>query len=486
MNGPASRGVVLAVDQGSSSTRCVAYDDRMRVVGTAVSPVATSRPGPGMVEHDPVALLDGVLAVLDEARAGSEVAAVGIANQTETFVVWDAETGDAVSPLISWQDQRAEQEARARDGHADGVTALTGLPLDPTFSAPKLAWLFERDAGLLRRAEQGELLVGDVACWLAWKLSGGAAHVTEPSNASRSLLLDLDALHWDAWLCDLFGVTGTMLPEVRRSDAPGVGTSGAVAGFEAPIAAMLGDQQAALYGQGCTRPRMAALTLGTGAFLWLNVGPERPDPPGGVLATAAWDTARGRAYALEAFGANAGNALSLLRQLGLLSGPPSPMPDWSRRRPVLVPAPAGLGTPRWHGADRITLLGAASTTTAGDLHGAAVAGIAHQIVDALEAQHAATAMDVIRVGGGLAADASLLQAVADLAGLELEVSSLLEASAHGIAVLAAEAAGVVAEAAAAPAVARTVAPRLDADGRERERDRWRRAVDVHVGERAAV
>jgi glycerol kinase len=433
-----------------------------------------------MVEHAPVELFEGVLRVLDEARGGRDVAAIGIATQTETFLLWDADTGDAVTPLVSWQDQRAEHEARARDAHAGRVAAVTGLALDPTFSAPKLAWLFERDPALLRRAQDGELLFGDVACWLAWKLSGGTAHVTEPSNASRSLLLDLDTLRWDGWLCELFGVPAAVLPEVRRSDGPGAATSGAVVGFEAPVAAMLGDQQAALYGQGCTEPRMAALTLGTGAFLWLNAGARRPQPPAGVLATAAWDTARGRAYALEAFGANAGNALSLLREVGLLSGPPSPMPDWDRPRPVLVPAPAGLGTPHWHGADRITMVGAGSTTTRDDLEAAALAGIAHQIVDALEAQDAAASMDAIRVGGGLAADEALLQAVADLSGLALEVSTVLEATAHGIAALAAGGES------AAPEIARTVVPALATSQREQERDRWRRAVDLHVSEAAAL
>ncbi len=482
-------GVLIAIDQGSSSSRCVVCGPDLEPLSSAAAPVRTVRAGPGMAEHDPDEVLDGVLRALGEAHSQAgvpSVAAVGIATQTETFVLWDAETGRPVTPLISWQDQRAEDQARARDAHAGEVTARTGLPLDPTFSAPKLAWLFEHDPALLRRAHAGELRFGDVACWLAFRLAGGGGHVTEPSNACRTLLLDLDTLAWDARLCDLFGVPEAMLPEIRRSDAPGLATSGAVAGFQAPIGAMLGDQQAALFGQGCTEPRMAALTLGTGAFLWLNAGPRRPSPPPGVLATAAWDTARGRAYALEAFGANAGNALRLLGDLGILEGPPWPMPDWGSPRPVVVPAPAGLGTPRWHGADRITLLGAGSTTTRRAIAEAALAGIAHQIADALEAQDAAETVDVIRVGGGLAADDALLQAVADLSGLELQVSAVAEATARGIAAMAAEAVGLRARGDDAPAVARTVAPRLDPAGRERERERWRRAVDVHVSDGAGA
>ncbi len=334
--------VILAVDQGSSSTRCIAYDTRLEPVAAAVRPVATARPGPGMVEHDPEQLLAGARAVVEAAdAAGGGVAGIGVANQTETFVLWERASGTAVSPVISWQDQRAEELCRslAADPAASRVAAVTGLALDPTFSAPKLAWLFGRDPALLARAQSGELAFGDVACWLAWHLSGGAGHVSEPSNACRSLLLDVESMQWDAGLLDLFGVPAAILPVVRDSDGSGLGTSAQGMGFEAPIAAMLGDQPAALYGQGCTAPRMAALTLGTGAFVWLNAGAERPDPPEGVLATVAWQTAReGCTYALEAFCANAGNALGVLRGSGLVAADwPSRAPEWGRPHPVVVP-----------------------------------------------------------------------------------------------------------------------------------------------------
>ncbi|HVI35911.1 MAG TPA: FGGY family carbohydrate kinase, partial [Gaiellales bacterium] len=307
---------ILALDQGSSSTRCVAYDRGMRVIGSATRPVTTSRPAPGMVEHDPADLLDGALAAVGEAATplSGRIAALGIADQTESFVIWERETGRAVSPVVSWQDTRAADVCRTLSGQAGAaaVPDITGLALEPTFSAPKLRWLFDRDPALQRRAEAGELLFGDVACWLAWHLSGGALHVTEPSNACRTMLLGLDSLAWDERMLDLFGIPAQLLPTLRPSDAPGMETSAGVTGFEAPISAMLGDQPAALFGQGCMRPGMAALTLGTGAFLWLNAGPDRPEPPEGVLATVAWDRSdRGRAYALEAFCANAGNALGV-------------------------------------------------------------------------------------------------------------------------------------------------------------------------------
>jgi glycerol kinase len=478
--------VILALDQGSSSTRCVAYDHGLQQLGSAVRRVSTHRPSPGFVEHDPDELFAGALEAIAEAVAGvgGAVSAIGIANQMETFVLWERGTGQAVSPVVSWQDQRAAELCAAIGGRPEAadIPTTTGLLLDPTFSAPKLAWLFAADAALRARAEQGDLLFGDIASWLAWHLCGGEAHVTEPSNACRSLLVDLENLRWDVGLLDLFGVPAALLPEIRPSDDPGVHTSAAVVGFEAPLAAMLGDQPAALFGQGCTSPRMAALTLGTGAFVWLNVGSKPPVPPVGVLATAAWERrASGRTYALEAFCANAGNALGMLPALGFTTpGGASPVPDWSRPHPVIVPAPAGLGTPRWHGADRITVLGASSTTTAADLAAAGVAGVAHQIADALEAVDARSSADVLRVGGGLSAHEGLLQAVADLAGLTLEVAVDLEATARGIATLAADAVGLLDGDVASPAIARRVVPRLDEAGRVRERSRWEDALEVHV------
>jgi glycerol kinase len=482
----AAPSVTLALDQGSSSTRCIAYDARLRPVATAVSAVETARPGPGMVEHDPDALLAGAVAAIAEARAGcgGEVAAVGIADQTETFVLWERDSGRAVTPVVSWQDQRAEELCRAlaSEPAAERIAAVTGLALDPTFSAPKLAWLFGRDPSLLARAETGELAFGDVACWLAWHLSGGAGHVSEPSNACRSLLLDIGSTAWDEGLLDLFGVPAALLPQVRDSDGSGLVTSADAAGFEAPVAAMLGDQQSALYGQGCTAPRMAALTLGTGAFVWMNAGGARPEPPDGVLATVAWQTGReGRTYALEAFGANAGNALGVLRASGLVDANwRTRAPDWRLPHPIVVPAPAGLGTPHWHGADRITVVGATSATTADDLAAAWAAGVAHQVADALAAQEAAGGIDVLRVGGGLAADRALLQAIADLSGRVLEVAADLEATARGIAALAVASAGVLDAGAVGHAVAHRVEPALDAGGRERERARWREALEVHM------
>lgn len=476
--------VILALDQGSSSTRCVAYDGGLRELGSAARSLATSRPAAGFVEHDPEELLRGALETISEVerQLRGTVVALGIASQTESFVVWERETGRAVSPVVSWQDQRAGAlcaEIAKRPGAAR-IQASTGLPLEATFSAPKLAWLFERDPLLHARAGSGELLFGDVASWLAWHLSAGEGHVTEPSNACRSLLLDLDRLRWDEGLLELFGVPESMLPEVRPSDDPAVSVRAGVAGFEAPIAALLGDQPAALYGHGCTSPGQSALTLGTGAFVWLNAGPTRPPAPPGVLATVAWSRrASGSTYALEAFSANAGNALDVLGGIGFRTAE-GPI-DWTRALPVVIPAPAGLGTPHWAGGDRISVLQATSTTTAEDLAAAAVAGVAHQIVDALEALGAEALARPPRVGGGLSAHEGLVQSVADLSGRTLEIAADPEATARGVAALAGDAVGTLDDDAGAPSVARRVEPRLDDIGRERERARWSEALAAHLG-----
>ncbi len=448
--------------------------------------MATLRPSPGVVEHDPDALLSGAIDAIREVVGGLDgnVACIGIANQMESFVLWERESGRPASPVVSWQDRRASDLCAALGASPEGAAlpAITGLALDTTFSAPKLAWLFAADESLRARAETGELLFGDIACWLTWHLSGGEAHVTEPSNACRSLVVDLGTLRWDSGLLELFDVPAALLPEIRPSDDPGARTSSALLGFQAPVAAILGDQPAALYGQGCTSPRMAVLTLGTGAFLWLNVGSRRPEPPPGVLATAAWDLrAAGPTYAFEAFCSNAGNALGMLPALGFADPDSGRAPDWSLPHPVVVPAPAGLGTPHWHAVDRISVLGASSTTTAADLALAGVAGVAHQIVDAMESVDARGSADVLRVGGGLSAHEGLVQAVADLSGLELEVSSEPEATARGAAALAATAVGALDDDVAPPPIARRVTPhRLDEQGRALERSRWTDALEVHM------
>ncbi len=337
-------GVILAVDQGSSSSRCVVLGDGLRPVATASRPLASDFPGPGRVEHDPLEIIGGVRAAVAEAlgRAGADwpdVAGIGLAAQTETFVVWEASTGRPVYPAISWRDTRASDRCdklRAA-GHEAAVRSSTGLPLEPAFSAAKLAWLLDELPGARRAATSGELLFGDVGCWLTWHLSGGAVHVTDPSMASRTMLFNLAAGGWDPAMLDLFGVPAAMLPAVAPTAGRLAVTSAAACGGLATIGAIVGDQQAALFGQRCWQPGMTKLTLGTGAFLWCNAGTAPPvSAPAGVVSTCAWQIGDVVTYALEGFVPNAGAVTTWLRQLGVLGAD-----EWPLIRDDALPGRAG-------------------------------------------------------------------------------------------------------------------------------------------------
>ena len=347
-------GVILAVDQGSSSSRAVVLDSALTPLAAASRPVASRFPAPGRVEHDAGEIADGVLACISEAlaRAGTgwpDVAGIGLAAQTETFVVWDAGTGKPVYPAISWRDTRASDacaELRAA-GHEARVRSRTGLPLEPAFSASKLRWLLDELPGARRAAASGSLLFGDIGCWLTWQLSGGAAHVTDPSMASRTMLFDLAAGTWDQAMLDLFAIPGQMLPAVAATASRLAVTDAAVCGGRATISAIVGDQQAALFGQRCWTEGLAKLTLGTGAFLWCNSGQAPPaSVPAGVVSTCAWQVGDAMTYALEGFVPNAGAVTTWLRRLGVLGAG-----EWPRIRPGALAAWAGDGAgPAGHGA----------------------------------------------------------------------------------------------------------------------------------------
>ncbi len=275
--------VVLAVDQGSSSTRCVAFDARLEPVATASRPLATSFPAPGRVEHDADEIAEGVLRclheVLDQAGADwTDVAGIGLTAQTETFVIWDARTGQPAFPAISWRDTRTAGwcEKLREAGHEAEVRSATGLPLEAAFTAPKLRWLLDEVQGARAAAERGDLLAGDVCCWLTWRLTGGAVHVTDPSMASRTMLFNLAAGTWDAAMLGLFGIPAQMLPAVAPTAGQIAVTDASVCGGRATIGASVGDQQASLFGHRCLLAGQAKLTMGTGAFLWCNAGTTAP------------------------------------------------------------------------------------------------------------------------------------------------------------------------------------------------------------------
>jgi len=508
--------LILAVDQGSSSSRCVAFDGDLAPVAVADRPLASAFPALGRVEHDPEEIADGVLASIREALetaggAWSDVAALGIAAQTETFVVWDATTGRPVYPAISWRDTRAADACdKLKDSGHEAVRLRTGLPPEPAFSATKLRWLLDEVPGAGRAAARGDLLFGDVACWLTWRLSGGAAFVTDPSMASRTMLFNLADGSWDAAMLDLFDVPERMLPTVVPTAGQLAVTDPAVCGGRATIGAIAGDQQAALFGQRCWREGMAKLTLGTGAFLWCNAGDAPPAAaPEGVVATCAWRTGEATTYALEGFVPNAGAITDWLRRLGALGAGQWPRIragalDVGAERPWCVPALFGLGTPRWTPLATAEIGGLTADSTGEDIAEAALIGVAQQIADAIEAVGAGLPapgcrpgrttpgnpqLGVLRVDGGLGRNDSLLQAIADLSGLRLERTAGTEVTALGAAMLAALGTGHRDQAALAAApfrADRTVRPELDPDAARAARDSWHRVLDDVVRRRAGL
>jgi len=508
--------VILAVDQGSSSSRCFVlsaaepggHRDRrppaLTVLAAASTEIATALPRPGWVEHDPDEIISSVrrsiTAALSAAGASwADVCALGIAAQTETFIVWERGTGRPVYPAISWRDGRAADVCRrlSASGDAAAIRQRTGLPLQSTFSAPKLRWLLDDiDAGQ-RRADAGELLFGDVNCWLTWQLSGGTAHVAEPSMASRTMLFSLAELAWDPVLLDLFGIPAAMLPEVCPTAGRIAMTDAGIAGGVAPICATVGDQQAALFGQRCFDPGQAKLTLGTGAFLWCQAAGQLPArPPDGVVASCAWQIDGTACYGLEGFVPNAGSVMPWLRSLGVLrEGAWPSVADTALTRAAhagtsgvwCVPAVYGLGTPAWSGPAGADIIGLTATSTAADVGEAALLGIAHQVTDAIDAVGAALPepLTVIRVDGGMARNDSLLQAIADLCCAVLERPSFAEATALGAGALAGLGAAtwdlpaVVGLLSSAVGETAIVEPRLAASERASVRRSWR-----HIRDRA--
>ena len=492
------QSIVLAVDQGSSSSRCVALDRSLRPLALASRPVASSFPQPGWVEHDAGELLDSVLGAiagaLDQAGASwADIAGIGLAAQTETFVVWERGSGRPVYPAISWRDSRAAglcDELR-QAGHEAEVRERTGLPLQPAFSAAKLSWLLGSVPGARRRAAAGELLFGDVNSWLTWNLSGGV-HVTEPSMAARTMLFNLAASAWDPALLDLFGIPAPMLPPVTGTAGRLAVTDRRACGGRAVIGASIGDQQAALYGQRCWSEGMAKLTLGTGAFLWCHAGAAPPARvPEGVVASCAWRLDGRSAYALEGFVPNAGGVTTWLRQLGVLADGRWPvirdgaLRDAARngtaRGTWCVPALFGLGTPRWGSAPRADLTGLTAATTAADVAEAALLGVAHQVADAIDAvgQGIAGPLRAIRVDGGMSRNDSLLRAIADLTGAVLERPVADEVTALGAGALAGLGTGLWDLAALQGTSFETgavVAPTLPADDRAAARRAWQAAL----------
>ena len=496
---------LLALDQGTTSSRAILFDEAGAAVATAQREFEQHYPQPGWVEHDPADLWETQLAtavgVLDQAGAeGGDVAAIGIANQRETTLVWDRRTGEPVYNAIVWQDRRtAEFCAGLRGaGHESVVQAETGLVIDAYFSASKVRWVLDHVDGARAAAESGHLAFGTVDTWLIWKLTGGAAtsrgggvHATEPTNASRTSLYHLADGRWDDGLFELFGIPRSMAPEVRPSGASGAGF-GKVDGevcpplADVPIAAVLGDQQAALFGQRCTTPGMVKNTYGTGCFMLMHTGDTPRPSTHRLLTTAAAGSEDRRGFALEGSVFVGGavvqwlrDGLHLINDAAEIERLAASVPD--NGGVVLVPAFAGLGAPHWDPYARGSMMGLTRGTTAGHIARAALEGIAFQVADVLDVMRndAGTPITELRVDGGAAANGLLLQFQADLLRVPVVRPTTTETTAVGVAMLAGLAMGVWSESDldALWREDRRFEPTMDVGEAERLRGRWREALD---------
>ena len=469
--------MLLAIDQGTTGTTCLVVDEELVPRGRGYREVPQYFPRPGWVEHDPEELWDSVLGAATDALAdagieSTDLSAVGLANQRETTVVWDRRSGRPVHRAIVWQDRRTAE--RCRELPRDLIRDRTGLVPDPYFSATKLEWILsEQDAA--------GLAFGTVDAWLLWKLTGGEIHATDVSNASRTLLFNLETLEWDRELLELFGVPESVLPRIVPSS--GVVGEADVLGARVPIAGLAGDQQAALFGQACFRPGQAKATYGTGSFVLVNAGTETAAAPEGLVRTVAWRLGDSPAvYALEGSVFVTGAALQWLRDgLGILGAPAQ---SEALARSVesndgvyFVPALTGLGSPHWEPEARGLIAGLSRGTSRAHIVRAALEAIAYQTRDLLDAM--AFELDVLRADGGGAQNAFLMQFQADIAHLPVEVPSERETTALGAAALAGLATGTwssLDDLATAWRRDARYEPELDGSEAERLLGEWRLAV----------
>lgn len=472
---------LIGLDQGTTGTTVLVVDRELQVLGKATAGFTQHFPEPGWVEHNPEEIWASVLQALSEATAGldpARFAALGITNQRETTFAWDADTGEALGRAIVWQDRRTTDLCREMKPQEAEIRAATGLPLDPYFSASKLRWLRDRHPG--RR-----VAFGTADAWLLKRLTG--VHATEPGNASRTQLFDLRTGAWSKDLQARFGVVGTVLPEVRPS-AGDFGTVQGVPGLPEglPVRGIAGDQQAALFGQGCFQAGQAKLTYGTGSFVLFNTGSQAVPSGRGLLTTAAWRLGAETTFALEGGSFVAGALVQWLRDgLGLI-GSAAEVETLARSVPdsggvTVVPALAGLGAPHWRPEARGLIHGITRGTTSAHVARAALEGIAHAQADILEAMAAdlGTPLTELRVDGGAAANDLLLQLQADLLGIPLLRPTLLETTALGAAMLAGLGVGLFPDRAA---LARTYPldhrfePQVSRPEVREARTRWRATV----------
>ncbi len=480
---------ILALDQGTTSSRALLFDEEGAIRAVAQREFDQIFPQSGWVEHDPEQIVSSQIAVALEALAKAQarrndVVAIGIANQRETTIVWNRETGVPVHNAIVWQDRRTADfcEQLRSQGHAPLIQQSTGLLIDAYFAASKILWILENVSGARTLAEQGKLAFGTVDTWLLWRLTNGRIHATDVSNASRTMLFNIHSGEWDRELLNLFRIPPSMMPEVRPSN--GIFGEVTALGLEGiPIAGIAGDQQAALFGQHCTVPGLTKNTYGTGCFMLQNTGARAVDSENRLVTTIAWKIGDRTEYALEGSVFVGGAVVQWLRDgLGLIRKSEDvevlakSVPD--NGGVYFVPAFVGLGAPHWDSYARGSIFGLTRGTTAGHLARAAVESIAYQVADLFDAMRkdSGNAVQEIRVDGGAAANDSLMQFQADILGVPVVRPAITETTAFGAAHLAALAMGLWPRDLDRDATTRRFEPEMRASEARALRDRWQEAV----------
>lgn len=487
---------ILALDQGTTSSRAILFDRMGNAVLKAQYPLRQIYPKPGWVEHDPMEILSGELRAMAEVfeKSGlspTNIACIGITNQRETTVLWEKDTGKPVGNAICWQCRRTADicEGLERDGLGPYIQEKTGLIIDPYFSGTKLKWMLDQDVSLRRRAANGELLFGTVESWLIWQLTGGKVHVTDGSNASRTMLFDTEKFRWDAEILRVLDIPEAMLPR-PVSNGEKYGTVVSQPGIEKlagiPICAAMGDQQAALFGQGCFRPGMAKNTYGTGCFTLMNLGTERALSKNGLVTTIGWQRGGETAYVLEGSVFNAGSAIQWLRDAAGVIGSAHETDVLAESIPdnqgvCFVPAFTGLGAPYWDSAARGCFFGLTRGSDRAVLCRAVLESIAYQVADLVETMNldAPAPVTVLRADGGASVSDFLMQFQADMLGIPVDRPVNVETTAFGAAAMAGLTAGLwsdLDELEALRVSQRVFLPEMDAETKNGNRARWRKAV----------
>ncbi len=453
-------GYVLAIDQGTTSSRAILFNKRGNIVAKAQYPIAQYYPNPGWVEHDPMEILSTELLAMAEVfeKSGlspTDIAAIGVTNQRETTIVWDKLTGKPVCNAIVWQCRRtADLCAKLKNsGVSDTILEKTGLLIDPYFSGTKIRWILDQDPYLQARAQRGEILFGNVDSWLIWNLTGGKVHITDYSNASRTMLFDIDRLCWDQELCDLLDIPIAMLPKPVPSSMIYGTVSKTLRGLEAlggiPISGSAGDQAAALFGQGCFSPGQAKNTYGTGCFTLLNTGTQSVRSHQGLLTSVAWEINGNITYALEGSAFNAGSAIQWLRDECHIIAAAHECDILAEKLldndgVYFVPAFTGLGAPYWDVDARGCFFGLTRGTGKSHMCRAVLEAIAYEVTDLVDAMHmeSKTKMHELRVDGGASVSDFMMQFQSHLLDLPVIRPAMVETTAAGAAYLAGLATGV--------------------------------------------